>query len=131
MIVLDENINWDQREYLLSWRIRVRQIGFDIGSSGMKDREQIIPLLHSLRQPALFTRDRGFYNRPLVHKKYGLVYLAVEPNEVAEYVRMVLRHRLFNTKATRVGKVMCVNDAGIRYWQFGVTKEKRASWKSN
>jgi hypothetical protein len=41
----------------------------------MLDREEIIPLLHSLRQPTFFTRDRGFYRPGLLHSAYCLVYL--------------------------------------------------------
>jgi hypothetical protein len=50
MIILDENIPDSQRQLLRGWRIRVHQIGHEIGRSGMKDKE-IIPLLHNLRAP--------------------------------------------------------------------------------
>ena len=60
MIVLDENIIDSQRKLLKAWRIRVCQIGYDIGRQGMKDRDQVIPLLLTLRQPVLVTRDQGF-----------------------------------------------------------------------
>ena len=45
MNILDENIPESQRQLLRSWRIRVRQIGHEIGSPGMKD-EEIISRLH-------------------------------------------------------------------------------------
>ena len=45
MNVLDENIRGDQRRLLEGWRIRVRQIGHDIGLPGMAD-EEILSLLH-------------------------------------------------------------------------------------
>ena len=44
MNLLDENIPKDQRLLLEGWRIRIRQIGFNIGQAGMQDAE-IIPLL--------------------------------------------------------------------------------------
>jgi hypothetical protein len=40
--VLDENIIDNQRRQLMSWRMRIHQIGFEVGRKGMKDRE-IIP----------------------------------------------------------------------------------------
>lgn len=42
MNILDENIPESQRQLLRSWRIRVRQIGYEVGRQGMKD-ERIIP----------------------------------------------------------------------------------------
>jgi hypothetical protein len=45
MNLLDENIPESQRQLLRSWRIRIRQIGDEVGRKGMKD-EAIIPLLH-------------------------------------------------------------------------------------
>jgi hypothetical protein len=49
MNLLDENIPESQRQLLRSWRIRVKQIGVDIGRQGMKDQEDIVPLLQSRR----------------------------------------------------------------------------------
>ena len=60
MIILDENIPESQRQLLRSWRIKVHQIGHEVGSQGMKDVE-IIRLLHKLRYVTFFTRDLGFY----------------------------------------------------------------------
>jgi hypothetical protein len=42
--VLDENIVESQRQLLHGGRIRVRQIGHDLGRAGMPD-EEIIPFL--------------------------------------------------------------------------------------
>jgi hypothetical protein len=39
-----------------------------------------------------------------------------------------LRHRAFNTKAKRMGKVAQASDTGIRFWQFGVDQEQRLDW---
>jgi hypothetical protein len=35
--VLDENIIDNQRRLLNSWRIPVRQVGYEVGRKGMKD----------------------------------------------------------------------------------------------
>jgi len=53
MNILDENIIDNQRRQLKSWRVSVRQIGYEIGRKGMKDRK-IIPFLHQLSHPAFF-----------------------------------------------------------------------------
>lgn len=84
MNVLDENIQESQRQLLRGWRIKVKQIGFDLGRQGMEDRQEIIPLLHSLRQAVLFTFDLGLYDKQLCHRRYGIVCLAVGPREAAK-----------------------------------------------
>jgi hypothetical protein len=96
MNILDENIIASQRQRLRSWRIPVRQLGVDIARKGLQD-EEIIPFLHQLRRPTFFTRDRGFYRREVCHRQYGIVYLEVTPEEVAIFMRRVLRHSTLNT----------------------------------
>jgi len=58
--VLDENIVATQGQLLRSWKIHFRGIGGEVGRAGMKDRGEIIPLLHALRRPTFFTRDHDF-----------------------------------------------------------------------
>ena len=65
MILLDENIIDSQRLLLQSWKIHIRQIGFEIGRKGMKDSE-IIPFLHKTGEITFFTRDGGFYKKIFV-----------------------------------------------------------------
>lgn len=64
MNILDENIPEDQQQLLRGWRIRARQVGQDVGRPGMQDAE-IVPLLHRMESSTFFTRDLGFYRRPL------------------------------------------------------------------
>ena len=52
MIVLDENVIDSQRRLLSSWRIPVRQIGYETGRKGMKDSEIIPPRWSGLLAPA-------------------------------------------------------------------------------
>jgi hypothetical protein len=59
MNILDEQILENQRQLLRSWRIPVRQIGYDIGRKGLKDKE-IIPLLLQFRKSTFFTLDFDF-----------------------------------------------------------------------
>lgn len=71
MNVLDENIIDNQRRQLMSWRMRIHQIGFEVGRKGMKDRE-VIPFLHQLKQPTFFTRDDDFLSVDCVMR--GIVW---------------------------------------------------------
>jgi hypothetical protein len=127
MIVLDENISEDQRLLLRSWRIRAYQVGRDVGRAGIKD-EQIIPLLLKLRRPTFFTRDLGFFDAKLSHARYGIVCLAVGPDEAASLVRRFLRHPSFHTQAKRLGRVMRVSQVGIRAFQPG-GQEEMLTWE--
>ena len=127
MNILDENIPRSQRLLLLSWGVRVKQIGVDIGYKGLQD-EEIIPLLHSLRQPTFITRDEDFHDRRLGHAGYCLVYLAVYKYESAFFVRRMLRHRALKTKAKRMGSVIRVSGSGIWLWRPRAKKEEFLSW---
>jgi hypothetical protein len=102
--VLDENLVVSQRELLRAWKIRFRRIGGEVGRLGMKDREEIIPLLHTLQRPTFFTHAHGFYPPTLLHAGYCLVFLAVGADEIATYIRRFLRHREFRTRVQRMGK---------------------------
>jgi hypothetical protein len=53
VIVLDENFPENQHQLLKGWRIRFRQIGYEIGREGMKDPE-IIPPAASNPTPDFF-----------------------------------------------------------------------------
>lgn len=112
MIVLDENIPEDQRQLLRGWRVRVHQIGEELGRKGMKD-DQILPLLLKLSAPTFVTRDFDFWNSELCHDRYCLVVLELNPDEAATFVRRILRHRLLNTKAKRLGRAIRVDHLGM------------------
>ncbi|MBI3300802.1 MAG: hypothetical protein HYZ72_01800 [Deltaproteobacteria bacterium] len=126
--MLDENIIAPERERLRAWRIHFRRIGGEVGHLGMKDRNEIIPLLHTLRRPTFFTRDHGFYRPTLLHSGYCLVYLEVGVDETAEYIRRFLRHQALLTQARRMGKVVRVHYSGVSYWQVNVKRECALSW---
>ncbi len=68
MNILDENILASQRQLLKNWRIRIRQIGYDIGRKGLQD-EEIVSFLHPHRRSTFFTRDLGWYERTLCHSE--------------------------------------------------------------
>ena len=126
MNVLDENIVVSQRKLLRSWKIHFRRIGGELGRLGMDDREEIIPLLHSLRRPTFFTRDQDFYHPWLRHPGYCLVFLEIQPQETAQYIRRFLRHPMFRTQSQRMGKVVRIHEDGIRFWELGGGSEEIA-----
>lgn len=130
MNLLDENIPRRQRLILASWRIRFREIGEEVGHSGIKDGE-IIPLLHSLRPVTFFTLDDDFYRRHLCHPGYCLVYLDIEANEVAASVRRFLRHPSFDTLAKRTGRVVRITHTRVRVWQLHSEREQELTWPSS
>lgn len=127
MNILDENIIDNQRQSLQRWRISVRQIGIDVGRSGMQDQE-IITLLHKLNDPTFFTRDDDFWQSTLCHAGYCLVYLAVKKKEVATFVRRLLRHPQLKTKAQRMGTIIKVSHVGLSVWRLHTEKEARMTW---
>jgi hypothetical protein len=93
----------------------------------MKDQE-ILTLLHGLRRPTFLTRDEDFYARHLCHARYCLVYLAVAKDEVALFVRRLLRHREFNTVAKRMGAVVRVSHVDLAVWRLHAEQVIHVPW---
>lgn len=127
MNLLDENVRGDQRELLRKWRIPIRQVGKELSRTGIQDPD-LIPLLHHLKRPTLFTQDKDFFQRKLCHPSYCLVLVQVSNIEVAQYIRRLLRHPKFNTQARRLGKVIHVHSAGVEYWQSGCPGLVPVNW---
>ena len=128
MNVLDENIVSHQRQLLEDRGLHLRQIGFELGRAGMKDRNEVVPLLHTLRRPTFFTRDHDFYRADLRHAGYCLVLLDVKSREAADFIRRFLRHPSFRTQAQRMGKVVRVRHSGLSWWEVSAKTERAASW---
>lgn len=128
MNILDENIDSVARKRLLWLKVPFRHIGSDIGHSGMKDLNDVIPLRHSLREPTFFTRDEDFYSRALVHAEYCLVHLDVPPGKSADYIARFLGHNLFRTKAERVGKVIRIRPSGMSYLERTHNRSRDVKW---
>jgi hypothetical protein len=127
--ILDEDIPESQRQLLRSWRIHIRRIGIDQGWLGMKDPD-ILPLLHSLDRPTLFTLDAGFWKLGLCHPRYCLVYLDVPDYEAAEFIRRTLRHPALSTRAKRMGAVVRVRHGGISMWRIRAGRILKLLWES-
>ena len=127
MNLLDEQVRADQRLLLAQWRIPFRQIGKDIAAPGIKD-ENIIPFLHRLKRPTLFTHDQGFFRRQLLHPCYSLVWLDASDIEAAGYIRRFLKHPRFSTATRRMGVVARVHHDGIHFWQGHRLTLQTAPW---
>jgi hypothetical protein len=126
--LLDENIPTDQRDILTARGIRCRVIGVDLSYLSVGD-DNIISLLHHLKQPTFFTRDEHFFKRPLCHAGYCLVWLNLKPAEAAEYVRRFLRHSRFNQKAKRLGVVARAHHDGIQFFVRGSARRHEVAWE--
>jgi hypothetical protein len=125
--VLDENIPLDQRDLLRAWGIRCRMIGHDIARVSIGD-DNILAMLHQLKQPILFTRDEHFFKRSLCHPSYGLIWLDVAPDEAATFTRRLLQHPRFSTKARRMGLVLRAHHDGLQFWQWQHPALQRLRW---
>lgn len=127
MNILDENIPENQRQLLRSWRIPMRQIGYDVGRQGLKDRE-IILLLLQLRRATFFSLDFDFYKRDLRHSTYCLVCMDVRKQDAAIFVRRFLQHPQFDTAAKRMGTVVRVSPPGLTVWRINAAQEMPIGW---
>jgi hypothetical protein len=127
MIVLDENIPENQRQLLRGWRVRVHQIGHEVGRQGMQD-DEIYPPLHQLDQPTFCSRDKGFYLDRRCHADYCLVFPDVAEIEAASFIRRFLRHPDFKTRARRMGTVVRVSHIGIHFWRLHAQSEAFLRW---
>ncbi len=58
-----------------------------------------------------------------------MICLAVGQQEVAVFVRRVLRHRLLNTKAKRMGNIIRATHTGLRVWRLSVPNEIEFRWE--
>ena len=129
MNILDENIVASQRAQLQKWRIHFSHIGTEIGRRGMKDLDEIIPLLPRLHRPTFFTHDLGFFDPLLCHKGYCLVCLDVRAKETAAYIRRVLGHPGFRTQRQRLGKVILARQRNLSFWEIGNQELQRLGWR--
>ena len=68
MLILDENISEIEVWRLREWNFAVRVIGVDLAAKSAAD-ENIIPILHRLKHPTLFSKDQDFWRLELVHAK--------------------------------------------------------------
>lgn len=129
MLIVDENVSEIEVWRLREWRISVRQIGREIAQVSATD-DNILPVLHRLKRPTFFSRDRDFWNPELVHRRYCLVFLDIREHEgmIATAIRRFLRHTSFDTHNKRMGKVVRIHPVGVDWWQIGTRKLQSAGW---
>lgn len=130
MYVLDENIRQDQGDQLRRWRVKFRRLVIELEHPGIKD-PQIIPVLHRLKDPTLFTHDQDYFRRELVQASYCLVWLDVFDGDAASFIRAFLRHRFFKTRALRMGTVARVYPGGIQFWTRHRSALSKAPWEQD
>jgi len=130
MNLLDENIRQDQEDLLRTWRFKVRRLSAELAYPGVQDPD-ILPLLHRLKRATFFTHDQDFWKRTLTHKVYCLVWLNVYDGDAAFFIRRFLRHPSFSTQLQRLGKVVRVQPAALRYWELGKSNQVSLEWRSN
>jgi hypothetical protein len=117
VIILDHNIPANQAQQLRLWKIHFRQIGFEVGRPEWDDQQEILRYLHTTKQATLFTRDLGFFRRRLCHSNYCIVVLTVPVAETARYIRRLMRHPKFKTRASRAAKVIKLSRGKMQMWQ--------------
>jgi hypothetical protein len=127
MLVLDENLPASQRALLRKWRIHFRAIGVDLAARGTQDAN-LIPLLHKLPKPTLFTLDQHFFQEDWAHPSYGLVWLDVRDNEAAKFIRRFLKHPAFDTRDKRLGLIARVHNREVVFWRRGCMRLQRVDW---
>lgn len=129
MILLDANIPVEQKALLEFWRIHCRQIGDEVAPSDIAD-ENILVLLHQLKRPTFFTRDRDFFRAKLAHPKYCLVWVDAGPEEAAHLIRRFLRHPQFRTASLRMGIVARVNQSQVQFWKPKQSRLSSLKWSA-
>ena len=129
MFLIDENVSELEVSRLRRAGIRVRLIGDEVSQVGTSD-EDLIRSIRKLKRPVVFTQDEDFFQFRWLHRGFALVWLAVNPDQVADYVRRFLRHPTFKTQAKRMGVVAKVAPACIRFWRIGNRQLQRVDWIS-
>jgi hypothetical protein len=77
--------------------------------------ENVVPFLLHLKRPTLLTRDADFFERRLVHARYGIAWFEVDSGETAFFIRRFLSHPFFKLSA-QLGRVLHIQSSGIEYW---------------
>src|ERR1043165_6778428 len=104
MFVMDENVSELEVSRLRKAGIRVRLIGDEVARSGYSD-ENLLPILHQLKRPVVFTHNEDFFQFKWVHADYASIWLDVHPNVVDACVQRSLRHPEIDTQSKRLGIV--------------------------
>jgi hypothetical protein len=94
--------------------------------------DRVPVLLRELNSPTFITIDQaGFWYRHLCSKAYCILCFALSEAQqelIPSLLYQVLRLQEFKTKANRMGKVVRVSLANIKYYQFGDNKLHELAW---
>ena len=130
MFLIDENISELEVSRLRRAGIHVRLVGSEVATTGVSD-EDLVRALRRLKRPVVFSQDEDFFQFGWAHRAYALVWLDLNPNKVAEYIRRFLRHPEFDTQAKRMGVVARVARGGVHFWRVGNRELKSVGWSLN
>lgn len=94
--------------------------------------DRIPTLLRELNQPTFLTFDEsGFWKRRLCDPRYSIVCFAINKNQqelVVNLLRKLLKRPEFKTQKNRMGKVVRVSQANIKYYKFAEMKMQTLRW---
>jgi hypothetical protein len=94
--------------------------------------DRVPVLLRKLTAPAFITIDEaGFWHRLLCSDAYCILYFALtdlQQELIPPLLRRLLRLPEFKTKASRMGKVVRVSLANIKYYQLDDAKLHVLAW---
>ncbi|MCI0692087.1 hypothetical protein L0337_08800 [candidate division KSB1 bacterium] len=94
--------------------------------------DRVPVLLRTLTSPTFITTDEaGFWHRHLCSDSYCIFCFALsDPQQelIPSLLRRLLRLPEFKTKANRIGKVVRVSLANIKYYQLGDAKLHALAW---
>jgi hypothetical protein len=94
--------------------------------------DRVPVLLRELSSPTFITTDdAGFWHRHLCSDAYCILYFALseyQQEQIPSLLRRLLRLPQFKTKASRMGKVVRVSLANIKYYLLGGQKLYTLAW---
>lgn len=97
--------------------------------------DRVPVLLRELSSPTFITIDEaGFWHRRLCNEAYCILYFAfseAQQEQIPILLRRLLRLPEFKTKVSRMGKVVRVSLANIKYYQLGDQKLHVLAWPKN
>jgi hypothetical protein len=94
--------------------------------------DRVPALLRKLTSPTFITTDEaGFWHRHLCSAAYCILYFALSEylqEQIPSLLRRFLRLPEFKIKASRMGKVVRMSLANIKYYQLGDQKLHVLAW---
>ena len=92
-------------------------MGEAIAELGISD-QNIITLLHTLKNITFFTLDKDFFKPQLLHPNYCLVWLDIDHVNLAAVIKKFLKHPTFKNKTKRMGKIIRLTAVGLSHFML-------------